>query len=136
VELSYDYNVIRKTYELEAFLLSRLSPIGLSFLPKNYIDEDGWDHFLEEPIGTGPFKFVEWKRDSEIVFETYEDYFEGKVEDWDRLVFRVVPEDSTRVAELLTGGVDVALNIPDHEWDRINNNDGTVVESTTSQRVT
>lgn len=66
----------------------------------------------------------------------FEDYYEGKVEDWDELVFRVIPEDSTRVAELLTGGVDIALNVPDHEWDRIDENDGTSVESTTSQRVT
>lgn len=135
VEVIDDYNFVIKTFEPDPILLNRLSRIGSSILPKDYIDENGWDHFLEEPIGTGPFKFVEWKRDSEIVYETYEDYFEGKVEDWDRLVFRVVPEDSTRVAELLTGGVDVALNVPDHEWDRINNNDGTTIESTTSQRV-
>src|SRR5690625_1611728 len=136
VEVVDDYNFKIHTYDPEPIMLNRLSRIGSGILSKNYIEENGWDHFLENPIGTGPFKFVEWNRDSEIAFEVFDDYFEGKVEDWDKLVFRVIPEDSTRVAELLTGGVDVALNIPDHEFDRINDNDGTSVQSTTSQRVT
>lgn len=135
VEVIDDYNFLIKTYDPDPILLNRLSRIGSSILPKEYIEEHGWDHFMDEPIGSGPFKFSEWKRDNELVFEVYDDYHEGKVEDWERLVFRIVPEDSTRIAELLTGGVDLALNVPDHEWDRINNNDGTSVESTTSQRV-
>jgi len=135
VEVIDDYQFNIKTYDPEPVLLNRLSRIGSSILPKDYIEENGWDYFYDHPIGTGPFKFVEWNRDSEIVFEVFDDYFEGKVEDWDKLEFRVVPEDSTRVAELLTGGVDIALNIPDHEWDRIDENDGTSVKSTTSQRV-
>ncbi|HLR75328.1 MAG TPA: ABC transporter substrate-binding protein [Virgibacillus sp.] len=136
VEVIDDYHFKIKTYEPEPILLNRLSRIGSGILPKDYIEEHDWDHFYQNPIGSGPFKFVEWNRDSEIVFEVFEDYYEGKVEDWDELVFRVIPEDSTRVAELLTGGVDIALNVPDHEWDRIDENDGTSVESTTSQRVT
>lgn len=136
VEVVDDYNFKIHTYEPEPIMLNRLSRIGSGILPKDYVDEVGWDEFLENPIGTGPFKFSEWNRDSEIVYEVFDDYFEGKNEDWDEIVFRIVPEDSTRVGELLTGGVDVALNIPDHEWDRIDDNDGTSVASTTSQRVT
>lgn len=135
VEVIDDYNFIIKTTDPEPILLNRLSRVGSSILPKDYIEKHGWEHFYEEPIGTGPFKFVEWKKDNEIVYEVYDDYYEGKVEDWDTLIFRVVPEDSTRVAELLTGGVDLALNMPDHEWDRIDNNDGTTTASTLSQRV-
>lgn len=135
VEIVDDYNFKIITYEPEPILLNRLSRIGSGILPKNYIEENGWDYYLQHPIGTGPFKFVEWVKDSKIVFEVYENYFEGKVEDWDQLVFRVIPEDSTRVGELLTGGIDLAMSIPNQEWDRINNNDGTSVQSTRSQRV-
>ncbi|GAA0350117.1 ABC transporter substrate-binding protein [Bacillus horti] len=108
-------------------LLNRLSRIGSGILPKNYIEENGWDHFLSNPIGSGPYKFVEWMRDDRVVFEAHEDYWEGDNQEWDRLVFRVIPEASTRVAELLTGGVDIAMNVPPNEWDRINGNDGTNV---------
>lgn len=136
VEIIDDYHFKIKTYEPEPILLNRLSRIGSGILPKSYIEENGWDHFYKHPIGTGPFQFVEWNRDSDIVFEVFEDYFEGKVEDWDKLVFRIIPEISTRVAELLTGGVDLAINIPHQEWDRVNNNDGTsIVSSSVSQRV-
>lgn len=136
VEVVDDYNFIIKTHEPDPILLNRLSRLGSGILNKDYVDEKGLDEAFDNPVGTGPFKFVEWKKDSEIVFEAFDDYFEGKIEDWDELIFRVIPEDSTRVAELLTGGVDLALNVPDHEWNRIEENDGTRIESVTSQRVT
>lgn len=116
-------------------LLNRLARIGSGILPKNYIESEGWETFLKQPIGTGPFQFVEWVRDDRIVFEPYENYWGGKVEEWDQLEFRVIPESSTRVAELLTGGVDIAVNIPPVEWDRVNNNDGTHMISSDSNRV-
>lgn len=135
VEVIDDYNFNIITHEPEPVLLNRLSRLGSGILPSNYIEENGWDHFLTNPVGTGPFQFSEWKRDSEIVFDVYEDYFEGQIEQWDKLVFRIIPEDSTRVAEILTGGVDLAVNIPDHEWDRVDNNDGTGIKAVDSQRV-
>lgn len=116
-------------------LLNRLSRIGSGILPKNYIEENGWENFLKKPIGTGPFQFVEWVRDDRIVFEPYENYWGGKVEEWDKLVFRVIPEASTRVGELLTGGVDIATNVAPNEWDRVNNNEGTSMISYDSNRV-
>lgn len=135
VKILGDYHFQIITYEPEPVLLNRLSRIGSGILPKAYIEENDWDFFYQNPIGTGPLKFIEWNRDSEIVFEVFEDYFEGKIEDWDKVIYRVIPEDSTRVAEALTGGVDLALNIPDHEWDRINENNGTRIISSPSQRV-
>ncbi|SDI39427.1 ABC transporter substrate-binding protein [Alteribacillus bidgolensis] len=123
------------THEPEPVLLNRLSRIGSSILPKDYIEENGWDHFLEEPIGTGPFQFEEWNRDSQVVFSRYDEYFEGAVEDWEQLVFQVIPETSTAVGELLTGGVDIVFDVPDNEWERINGNEGTSVVTGPSQRV-
>lgn len=122
------------THDPEPALLNRVSRIGSSILPANYIEENGFDHFLANPIGTGPYQFVEWVRDDRIVFEPFEDYFEGKVDTWNKVIFRVIPENSTRVNELLTGGVDIAVNIPPSEWDRVNNNEGTSIQSQMSNR--
>jgi peptide/nickel transport system substrate-binding protein len=116
-------------------LINRLARLGSGMLPKNYIESNGWEQFLKEPIGTGPFKFVEWVRDDRIVLEVFEQYFEGKDEEWDKIVYRVIPESSTRVGELLTGGVDIAVNMAPNEWDRINGNNGTSVVSADSNRV-
>src|SRR5699024_7647462 len=99
VKIQGDYHFQIITYEPEPVLLNRLSRIGSGILPKAYIEENDWDFFYQNPIGTGPLKFIEWNRDSEIVFEVFEDYFEGKIEDWDKVIYRVIPEDSTRVAE-------------------------------------
>ena len=122
------------THEPDPALLNRISRIASSILPSEYIEEHGMDHFLDNPVGTGPFKFVEWKRDDRIVLEVYEDYFAGKNEEWDEVIFRVIPENSTRVSELLTGGVDIATNIPPSEWERVDKNDGTYLSQGASNR--
>ncbi len=96
---------------------------GSWILPKDYIETHGWDEFLKKPIGSGPYEFVEWVRDDRVVLKPYENYFQGKVTEWDEVVFRVIPESSTRVGELLTGGVDIALDVPPNEWARVKDND-------------
>lgn len=55
------------------------------------------------------------------------DYYDTVNTTWDKVVFRVLPESSTRVGELLAGGVDIVNNVNPNEWDRINSNDGTSV---------
>ena len=50
-----------------------------------------------------------------LSWEPFEDYFEGAVTDWERVVFRVILEYSTRVAELLTGGVDIIAGVAAHD---------------------
>ncbi|MDQ0254755.1 peptide/nickel transport system substrate-binding protein [Evansella vedderi] len=129
----YEFEII--TEGPEPILLNRLSKIGAGILPKNYIEEEGWDHFLSNPIGTGPFKFNEWRRDDRVVLERFDNYFGGDVTEWEEVVFRVIPESSTRVNELLTGGIQIAENVPPAEWDRVNNNEGTSIVSGPTTRV-
>lgn len=92
---------------------------GSWILPKKHIEAVGWPEFEKNPVGSGPFKFKEWVRDDRVVLERYEDYFQNNDNPWDEVIFRAIPESATRVAELLTGGVDLAVNIPHNEWQRI-----------------
>lgn len=132
VKSDLEFDIV--TENPEPALLNRISRIGSGILPKKYIEENGWDVFLQKPIGTGPYKFKEWKKDDRVILEKNEEYFGGTPK-WDEVVFRSIPEDSTRVSEVITGGVDIAVNIPPTDIDRINNTDGVSIATSPTQRV-
>ena len=111
-----------------------LAKTGSDILPKDYIEEVGIEGYMEHPIGTGPYKFVEWKVDDRVVMEKNEDYF-GEEPKWDKVTLRAIGEGSTRVGELLTGGVDLITDVTPNEWDRVESNEGTSLVSGESTRV-
>lgn len=120
VEIVGPFEIIIHTHAPEPVLLSRLSRIGSGILAKHHIEAiGGWENISDHsPVGTGPFKVVEWRRDDRIVMEAFDDHWRGRPV-WDRLVHRTIPEASTRVAELLTGGVQIATNIPPADKARV-----------------
>jgi peptide/nickel transport system substrate-binding protein len=65
------------------------------------------------PIGTGPYKFVRWAKDEEIVMEAFPGYWGGPAR-VKTVVFKPIPDDAVRVAALQNGEIDVAVNIPPH----------------------
>ncbi len=135
VEIIDDYNFNIKTWEPYPALEALLSKSGGDILPKNYIEEVGMDGFLKAPIGSGPYKFVSFVKDQEVIMEPNKDYYGELNDDWDKVVFRVLPEASTRVAELLSGRVDIINNVSPNEWGRINDNEGTSVQMGEGTRV-
>lgn len=86
------------------------------------------------PIGTGPYKFVEYIKDDVLTLEANADYWQGKP-DIDTLLWRSLPETSTRVANLITGDVDLILGVPSQDWERVNNNEGTSVQDYLTSQV-
>jgi peptide/nickel transport system substrate-binding protein len=75
--------------------------------PKKYMEKVGPDGFRNAPVGLGPYKFVSNTPGVELVMEAYEGYWR-KVPSVKRLVFKSVPEATTRLAMLKRGEVDVA----------------------------
>jgi peptide/nickel transport system substrate-binding protein len=118
VEVVNDHEILIHTEAPDPILLNRLSRLGSSILPKHHVEAVGWDGFAVDPIGTGPFRFVEWRRDDRVVMEAFDEHWRGRPA-WDRLVHRTIPEASTRVSELLTGGVHIATNIPTQDAARV-----------------
>jgi len=64
--------------------------------------------FSRAPVGTGPFKFVEWKTNTHVIIERNPDYWGDKAL-VDRVVFKVVPEEGARMIALQTGDADMVL---------------------------
>ena len=75
--------------------------------PKKYMEQVGPDGFKKHPVGLGPYKFVSHTPGIELVMEAYEGYWR-KMPSVKRLVYKSVPEATTRMAMLKRGEVDVA----------------------------
>jgi ABC-type transport system substrate-binding protein len=78
--------------------------------PANYEKYGGGGDLLRNPVGTGPYKFVEWVPDQTITIERFEDYW-GPAAKTEKVVFRVMAETSARALELQAGTVDGIDNI-------------------------
>jgi peptide/nickel transport system substrate-binding protein len=94
----------------------------MCILPKHAFEAMGKDEFFQNPIGTGPFKFVSQIPGEEVVMEANEDYWGGppKIK---TLIIKQVPEAAARVAELLSGTADLVDGIPPNEVENVNNSD-------------
>jgi peptide/nickel transport system substrate-binding protein len=92
-------------------LLTKLAGYGAMIVPPKYIKEHGSQYFGMNPVGTGPFKFVEYKPKVSLALERNPNYWGGapKV---DHLNYRFIAEPATQAAELQAGRVDVANQIP------------------------
>src|SRR5207237_45687 len=83
----------------------------VGIVPPKYIEQVGDAGFAIKPVGTGPYRFVEWVKDERLVLEANRDYHRGAPA-IERLVFRPVPELTTRVAALLSGQADLVSDVP------------------------
>ena len=76
-------------------------------VPKKYIEKVGDDGFKRAPVGAGPYRFVSFKPGVELVLEAHDQYWR-KIPSVKKLVFRSIPDESTRLAALKRGEVDIA----------------------------
>ena len=65
---------------------------------------------LREPIGTGPFRFIKWGADEHVLLEAFEDYWEGRSR-IERIIIKVIPDQTVRLLELERGGLDLLINL-------------------------
>ena len=85
-------------------------------------------------IGTGPYKFVSWKRGAEIVLERNPHYWGAKPA-WDKVVYRPITNPAARVAALLSGGVDLIENPPTDDLAKLEKDSKLHIQKTPSLRV-
>jgi len=116
------------TKKPDPLLPARLAFYGGQIIPKKYFEAVGADQFNAKPVGTGPVRFVSWRKDDQLVFDAVPDYWGGRVA-FNRLVFRPIPETAVRVGALLKGEVDMISKLPPDSLDQVRNHPTTKVES-------
>jgi peptide/nickel transport system substrate-binding protein len=79
-------------------------------VPKKYVERVGDEGFKKAPIGAGPYKFVSFTPGVELTLEAFDQYWR-KTPSVKRLVFRVIPDEATRLAALKRGEVDIVYSI-------------------------
>jgi len=119
VEKIDDFTIIAKLEKYNAVLPRRW--YMWEMMPKKYFEEVGVEGFIKHPIGCGPFKYVSGTISTELVLERYDDYYGGapelpgdvdRIPAVDRVIFKFIPENTTRVAALLAGDVDIIQHVP------------------------
>ena len=114
-------------YELEIRLHEPYAPLIylllMEIVPAHHFRENGTadPEFNEHPVGTGPFRFVEWRED-EIVLEAHEEYFDGRPY-LDEVVLKFFPDKRRAWSELMRGNVDVVPDLDLEDYEVIENDD-------------
>ena len=116
--------------------IARKNPIAFGLLTeinihcKDSYEKMSLDQAATAPVGSGPYRLVSWTRGSEIVLEKAG----ASAAAFDRIVWRIIPEASTRAAELMAGNVDLIANVAPDQIDAINRSGVATVQSVTSTR--
>jgi peptide/nickel transport system substrate-binding protein len=79
------------------------------------------DDYNQNPVGTGPFQMTSWDSGNKAVLEKYDDYWKDDQPNIDRIEFRILPEDSSKVAQLESGSIDLLDRMPPQFTDRVEN---------------
>ncbi|TQI75814.1 peptide/nickel transport system substrate-binding protein [Bosea sp. AK1] len=125
VEAPDDTTVVIETDRPDTLLLHYFVGNGAGILPKAAFEKAGGkEEFFKKPVGTGPYVFEQWIKSDQVILSRNPRWWGGTPK-WEKVVIRSIPETTTRVAELLTGGVDIAVNIPPEDIARLNDNKGT-----------
>jgi peptide/nickel transport system substrate-binding protein len=131
IEVIDDHTIrFRLRYPYGAFLAVLVNPRA-GIIPEHILRGQDLNtaEYNRKPIGTGPFKFVEWKRGERIVLEANPDYHAGRPA-LDRLIYRVIPDTVVLLQELRAGGVDFIERPPLTEVGRLKQTPGLKVLTT------
>ena len=110
-------------------------------VPQDYLGRLGPREFARDPAGSGPFRYVQGDLDDELVLERFEDYYGGAEglppvgsPYLDRVIFRMMPDATSRVQALLAGEVHIIQSVPPSMVPQLSNNPQITIKATTGTR--
>lgn len=86
--------------------------------------ESKGEDYNTSPVGTGPYELTSWDSGNKAVLEKYDDYWKEGKPSIDTVEFRILPDDSSRAAQLETGSIDLIDTLPSQFTGRIQGADG------------
>jgi peptide/nickel transport system substrate-binding protein len=107
-------------------------------VPPKYLKSVGNEEFSRKPIGTGPYKHVEWRKAEHLIVEANKEYWKDSPKGMPQIktiVFRTIPETTTQIAELLSGGVDIIRNVPPDQIEVVKSSPNARISATRILRV-
>src|SRR5699024_9097764 len=122
VEAADDYTVEITLKRPQAPFLKNIAMDMFAISSPAAIEEHGDDDYENNPVGTGPFKFVEWKRNDSITIEKNEDYWQEGLPKLDKVVFESIPDNAARLNALTAGEIDLADGINPSDGEQIEGN--------------
>ncbi len=108
------------TSQPDPILPEKMSLFGGVVVPPKYIKEKGDAAFAASPVGTGPFVFESWKRDSQVSMKANPKYWGGKPS-VEKLTVKVLPDASASLAALQSGEVDIVTGLTPDAAQQIGN---------------
>ena len=121
VTVDDDHTVTVKTTAPYAPTLRNLAIPFAAIVPKAVVEVDE-NAFIQNPVGSGPYKFVEWNHGDHVTLKAFDDYYAGKPET-ENLIMKVIPETSQRTIALETGEVDLAYDLAVNDIPKVNSDD-------------
>lgn len=122
------------------FILEEPWPILPAMLPfqevvsKAFVSKAKTEGMATQVNGTGPFKLIDWRKGDSVIMERFDGYYGGAADIApvgkacvERVIFKVVPENASRVAALLAGDVDIINELPAHSMKQVEANPNTQV---------
>lgn len=120
VDIVDEYTVNVRTKVPYPIFTERLQ--NFQMIPEKLAVEKGDAWLAENPVGSGPYKMVEWKKGQEYVLERNDDYWNPDVTiAYQNLILRTIPELSTHLAELLAGNLDIIRVVPFDQMEVVTN---------------
>ncbi len=117
VEVVDDLTVRFKTDGPYPLFVERLTALVMQ--SEKVMKEKGHEWMQDNPVGTGPYKLVKWMKKQEHVLVRNDDYW-GPKPAFKNVRIRIIPEQATQIAELVSGGVDIIKAVPPDQMDVIN----------------
>jgi len=121
VEVLDDYTVKVTTEKPMAAILNNLAHTTIAILSEKATKEAG-DKFGQNPIGTGPYKFVSWQSGDRITLEAFPEYWQGEAPT-KNVIFRNIVEDTNRTIGLETGELDIVYDISGMDKNKLKDDD-------------
>ena len=125
VEVLDDYTVKVTTEKPMAAILNNLAHTTIAILSEKATKEAG-DKFGQNPIGTGPYKFVSWQSGDRVTLEAFPEYWQGEAP-VKNVVFRNIVEETNRTIGLETGELDIIYDIQGMDKNKLKDDDRFVV---------